>query len=530
MTDELTPSYIDQAMELLSGNGADKSGNTLEGSAPALSEKADPAVKESDSSAGKKSLEDIIKDGKKKRSDLIEELKPYSGDRALLAFMTKDLSKKYGITQKTLNSILGALEADAQAEKACEIVEITEPWDKPVDFLELARELLGLVNRYVVCSKEDKAVLVMWALLTWFYRETTYAPPLVITAPERSCGKSSAANLIKDLSCNSIFTISPTPAIVYRVKEKIEGVSLFFDEADTFFNTAGAKDITSIINSGVNRGGTVLRVESDEKGKTREVTAFPCFGFHAVIGIGCDQLLEPTLLDRSLVIRLDRATNEQCKKIGDYLTDREFPDLSARMAILRQKCAALAIEYESGLKERLEFYRNKENLPEIQGRQRQKWMPILALADVITRAQSKGFSGDISETTASGQENFRGYILNACRALTAEDRNLDKKEELLSHVGMVFMKKGQPEFLSGFDICQELNSQANEWPYSEFFRGNGVTAIWLSRKITELDKAKISRDKRDNKNGYLWEGIKAIMEKYLPHKVVQEILTNKELA
>jgi putative DNA primase/helicase len=491
---------------------------------------ASQTSKEGQGVAESATLGELLKVGEKRRQALIEELKQYE-DRSGLAFVAKEIGRKYGITQKLLKSIIEDLEGDAEAEKAAALAEITDPWDEPVQPKELIREIYRTLDHYVVCSVEGKITLSMWALLTWFYNETVYAPPLVITAPEKGCGKSSVAYLIKDLSCKSIYALSPTPAVIYRVKEKIDGVSLFFDEADTFFKTADSKQISSIINAGVIRDGQVLRCDKDAR-QDMDVKGFNCFGFHAVIGIGCDTLLENTLLDRSLVIRLDRATNEQCRGIGDYQIERELGECAGNMAILRRKCAAFRDDYRQAFKDRLMFYKNKENAANIQNRQRQKWIPLLALADVITMADKGGPDPEreVPETGANGKPTFKGQILKACQALTAEDKNLSRGEELIADIGRVFMMSNYRgwESISADVICRELNDPKNEFAYSEYNGGKGIKAQWLRRRISEKDRGGDCWFRKDNKSSYKREGIIRIMQKYLPEKTVQEILNGEE--
>src|SRR5574343_45774 len=64
------------------------------------------------------------------------------------------------------------------------------PWSEPVDPAALLAEILATIQRHVIIDSAQAVAVTLWIAMTWFMPHINVAPLLIITAPERACGKS----------------------------------------------------------------------------------------------------------------------------------------------------------------------------------------------------------------------------------------------------------------------------------------------------------------------------------------------------
>lgn len=86
----------------------------------------------------------------------------------------------------------------------------------------------------------------LWTCATWFARECKAFPYLIITAPERNCGKSTVQQLMYQLVCRPLKASNATPAAIYYACESVP--TLLIDEVDTFLKQDPS--LIGILNSG----------------------------------------------------------------------------------------------------------------------------------------------------------------------------------------------------------------------------------------------------------------------------------------
>jgi hypothetical protein len=145
---------------------------------------------------------------------------------------------------------------------------------------------------------------------------------LLVSSPEKRCGKTMLLETIKALCCRGLAASNISAAALFRGLEAWSP-TLLIDEADTFL--PGNDELRGILNSGHTKSTAyVIRTVGDD----HEPKLFSTF---APIAIGMIKWPPDTLLDRSIVIRLQR-------KLG---TDPVTPlPLEAEHEYLpiRQKC------------------------------------------------------------------------------------------------------------------------------------------------------------------------------------------------
>jgi hypothetical protein len=63
------------------------------------------------------------------------------------------------------------------------------PWPEQVTGADLLNDIASVFCRYAVISSNDAAALALWAVLTYLSDTVWILPLLVITSPEKRCGK-----------------------------------------------------------------------------------------------------------------------------------------------------------------------------------------------------------------------------------------------------------------------------------------------------------------------------------------------------
>lgn len=132
----------------------------------------------------------------------------------------------------------------------------------------------------------------------FFYR-FAITPRLVIRSPVRGCGKTTLLALLELLSKEPFRVDDVSAAAIYYQLDRRPGTTLLVDEADNL-GLLNNRVLRSVFNSGHRRGGSVSRFVG---GWSRK---FATFAPLAVAAIGATQTLPLPLLDRSLIINMQR--------------------------------------------------------------------------------------------------------------------------------------------------------------------------------------------------------------------------------
>ncbi|MBK9966146.1 MAG: DUF3631 domain-containing protein [Holophagales bacterium] len=166
---------------------------------------------------------------------------------------------------------------------------------------ELLDDIVSHVRRFVILSAEQAALCALWVVHTFAIEAADVTPYLIVTSPERRCGKSRLLEVLRGLVLRAWYVVRPSEAVLFR--KLAIGFVLFLDEYDALFSAA-AKDSTegirATLNAGFERGAVVSRCEDHGK----ELVDFEVFGPKVLGGIG-----DPpdTVRDRGFLISLRRA-------------------------------------------------------------------------------------------------------------------------------------------------------------------------------------------------------------------------------
>jgi putative DNA primase/helicase len=122
-----------------------------------------------------------------------------------------------------------------------------EPWPTEVNGAALAAELAITIRRHVAVSRQCCAAIALWIIHTHAFEASPISPRLVITSPEKRCGKTTLLRVVAALVPRFLFSVSITPAALFRTVEAARP-TLLVDEADTFLNSSD--DLRGLINAG----------------------------------------------------------------------------------------------------------------------------------------------------------------------------------------------------------------------------------------------------------------------------------------
>ncbi len=323
-------------------------------------------------------------------------------------------------------------------------VNESSPYLGEVEGGALLNELYDCIREYVVLDECYGVALALWIVQTYCYENFSYAPLLLINAPEKACGKSVALGLVAKLVPRPLECANITVASLFRVIES-KRPTLLIDEADTFLE--GKTELTGIFNSGYEARGAVLRTE--QMGDRFEVVAYKVFGPKALAGIALDRHLPDATLSRAIHVGMRR------KVKGESVSRLRSFD-SARASNLRSRI----IKFVSDKKEDLKP--NKIKLPEeLSDREQDNWDPLFSVAasagdDWLSRAKQAAIA--IKGATEEPQSLSNNLLHDVREVLTGFNADRITTKDLL-----------------------ELLTEDEDLGWVNFNRGNLLTARQLAK-------------------------------------------------
>lgn len=220
--------------------------------------------------------------------------------------------------------------------------------------LGLLGEVVRFLRTYVVMTPAQLVATALWVVHTHAVMTAEQTPYLIITSPEKQCGKTRLMETIQLIVAKPWLTVTPSEAVVYRYIDRI-APTLLLDEVDAIFNPRSAdkhEGLRAIINAGNRRGAKVPRAI----GTSVDIAEFSVYSAKALAGIGS---LPDTVADRGLPIRLQRrATTERVKRMRRREAEPVGKTLQAQLAAWA-KANAKALERArpvapSGLSDRMQ--------------------------------------------------------------------------------------------------------------------------------------------------------------------------------
>ncbi|MDL4772915.1 DUF3631 domain-containing protein [Actinomadura xylanilytica] len=306
----------------------------------------------------------------------------------------------------------------------------------------LLDELRDTLARYVILpTREAGDAVALWIAATHAQPAWQHATRLVITAPEKRCGKSRLLDIVETTCHDPLITVNISPAALVRSIGE-DPPTLLLDEADTVFGKKAAdnhEDLRGLINAGHQRGRPYIRWDA----AARKPENCPTFAMAALAGIGS---MPDTIEDRAVMVRMRRRAPGE--RVQPFRTRRDGPALHD----LRDRITAW-------VREQIDKLTDAEPEMPVEDRAADNWEPLVALADLA--------GGD-----------WPARARTACRVLTASaDEDTTVGVRLLADLRTVF---GDADALHGATLLDGLH-KLDEAPWAD----------WYGRPLNARDLAKM---------------------------------------
>lgn len=341
---------------------------------------------------------------------------------------------------------------------------------------EIYQALYELIDCHIVIDEPLKVAFVLWVLFTYLVDDCDIAPIAWITAPEKSCGKSTLLGLFERVVNRPYTMTDPSQAVLYRIMDKYKPC-LLIDEIDT-----GLKDkqaIAAILNAGYSRHACKIPKTNMDKGGTIE--SFNAFGAKVLCGIGG---LTGTIASRSIKFELKRKGNGD--KVSRF-NKRTLPH--AKTDLIRQKCKRWAVDNRQTI-----IDQEIELLP-ISDRAYDNWYILLQIAHALGKYQT---------------------AKQACLSINQVKDELSINEQLLFDIREVW----NGEKMSMKFLLEKLTAdEANAW--ATINNGQEMTAHQLGKRLRQfgIEAKPINIGGNLRAKGYEKGQFLKVWERYLPKQI-----------
>ncbi len=297
--------------------------------------------------------------------------------------------------------------------------------DQSPRFADALASAFALLESLLEVGRENGlTLLATWAVGTYFH-DCFLAFPRLDLRGEMGSGKSKALQILAAMSFSGLLRVSPTPAVLFRLAEAFRP-TLCLDEIEGL--AAGDKrEILAILNAGYKAGGRVDRCEGDD----HQVRSYAVYCPVALAGItGLNRVTE----DRAITMVLTKGMDPL------RLNADVNPD-DPRFAQLRDVCFRLALLRRREVAEAYKEYR----LPEwLLGRERELWLPLLAVASLADREAELGALED---------------LLALAKEQGEERAGLSDEGETLLAILADSLRETQETLVSPRDVCASLGER-----------------------------------------------------------------------
>ena len=395
-------------------------------------------------------------------------------DRATFMRLRERL-KAAKIKVSELDKVLASFEAAGGGEddgvqgRAIRFPKI-EPWPETVNGSILLDEIVDQIERYVMLPREGAIAVALWIMHAYCFDAFTISPRLVITSPEKRCGKTTLLRVIQALVPKPLAAANITPAAMFRTIEKYRP-TLLIDEADTFLRDN--EELRGVVNSGHERDGQVVRTVGDD----HEPRAFSTFCPTVIAAIGG---LSGTIEDRAITITMRR-------RLAGEPVDQFRSDRAGHLHELARKATRWASDHEQALRDA-----DPEMAKALHDRACDNWRGMLAIADLARWDWPQ--MARIAAQTLSMQGS--------------EQDDQSRGAMLLADIHHVFGDKARrggadSDRISSTDLVDALVALSDR-PWATWSRGKPISAAAIARRLKDFSifPNTIKLANRRQPNGY----------------------------
>ena len=343
-------------------------------------------------------------------------------------------------------------------------------------------DVAAFLDRFIAWSMaEQRDAVVLWTAHSHAIDAFDSTPRLDISSAEKQCGKTRLLELLELVCRRARFTVSMTPAYMFRLIE-VTTPTLLVDEIDSIFGPKADKnneELRGLLNAGHRRGATVGRMVGEGAAMTPK--DFPVVCPVALAGIG---RLPDTIHDRSIVVELRR------RSPAEHVEPYRARKIRVAGLGLGRRLAAWAHRNADALADA-----DPTMPPGISDRPADTWESILAVADAAGRdwpQRARAACIRLNAVRAENDDSVGVNLLTDIRTVFAGDR------------------------ISSADMASKL-AEIEESPWGDW-RGKPIDARWLARRLKPygIRPAKI-RIGEMTAQGYKIEDFHDTWSRYLPH-------------
>jgi len=354
-----------------------------------------------------------------------------------------------------------------------------EPWQVPVAGTALLGDLVTVFRQHVTLPTHADVALALWVLFTYCIDHIAVAPLLVLTSPEKRCGKTTCLSVLMRLVWRPLSAANISPAALFRVIEASRP-TLVIDEADAFLGDH--EELRGLPNSGHTRETAfVIRTVGDD----HEPRSFSTWWAKVLALIG---RAPDTLEDRAVVLPLRRKRPDERVKTLCDAKPQTFTDLARR-------CRRFVEDHQDAI------VQARPEMPSgLHDRAADNWSSLLALANL-----------------AGGDWSVRARAAAAALSGAASTEDDSARGQLLTDLRQLFTDQGTDRVTSS-DLIRALRGM-DDRPWPEWQRGQPITARQVANLLRGFGIR--SRDLRltDGRGvvkGYVRDDCADAFSRYLP--------------
>jgi putative DNA primase/helicase len=393
----------------------------------------------------------------------------------------QEMADAIGIRLSTLDAAVKAAQAEQSEAESLPFPEV-EPHPEPIDPAELLNEVSDTIKEYIVVDEHQATAATLWVAMTWLGDVLDYAPLAIISAPEKSCGKTQLLAVLGHMSCRPMHTSNSSVSSLFRSVEYWKPTVLI-DEADTFFRAN--KELHGMVNAGYHRSGVVIRSES-VNGRIVP-RSFSVYSPKALAGIDLKKHLPDAAMSRGIVINLRRKLPHESVS---RLRDADSSSFAGKAA----KLARFAEDYSAQVRQA------KPALPDaLSDRDQDNWEPLLAIAE------------------CAGEDWFARATAAALALSGTNERTANSGSRLLADIKQVFVRKKLDKISTAALIMALCEDDENAW--ATYDGRQPITARQLASLLEVYGiKSQLMRLKRyDNPvRGFKLAQFSDAFDRYLP--------------
>jgi putative DNA primase/helicase len=282
----------------------------------------------------------------------------------------------------------------------------------------LFAELVAAIERFVMMEPAAAKIVALWVLFTWVfehYAETN--PYLRVVSPTPGCGKSTLLKVLRYLTRSGWLIARLTSSSFTRTMND-ERRTLLLDEGDAFLHEN--EQMRNVLNAASDPDTANVSL-SEKRGDVWVPIELNCYVPIAIASIGRLRHME-TVEDRSISTHLKKATGTELKK----LDKGRRKTMKAVLEPLALKCAKWAADNVAALEDV-----HVELSDEMNGREQDKWEPLVAIAHVLGSEIEKEALEIASRVSASRGDDGATYGVMIIRDL-AEIFDSNQGEEFIA--------------------------------------------------------------------------------------------------